>query len=389
MSDYTKQTNFATKDSLPSGNAAKVIKGTEIDTEFNSIQTSIATKQDKFGNVTSDGTTVTVTGNLKVSDSLSTGSTSSLKIPSDTTTNRPTSPVVGMIRYNSTLGRYEGYDGSKWVRVQVQTDGNKGMVTTYNTGLDITGTYTQAGTTIEVTSNNHGVSVGETVYMTFSSGTAINKDFTVASVVDANKFTVTASDTQTTSGNVRVTGYFKINDNTITPSMLNSAFLIKAWVNFDGTVADNIGGTYSRSGTTVTITTTVNHGLIVGHKIYLDFTSGAATDGSFEVVSVTSPTVFTITHTASGTTSGNVTLNRRKINAGGNVSNVAYIGTGQYIVNFAVSLPDSFYATAGITTDSNNFISESARSANWNSFIVRNHDGTAQNGASVSLMMMR
>lgn len=46
MSDYTKSTDFASKDSLPSGNAAKIVKGTEIDTEFNNIATAIATKAD-------------------------------------------------------------------------------------------------------------------------------------------------------------------------------------------------------------------------------------------------------------------------------------------------------------------------------------------------------
>tara|TARA_Y100001937_G_C6967194_1_gene261574 strand:+ start:321 stop:551 length:231 start_codon:yes stop_codon:yes gene_type:complete len=46
MSDYTKTTNFAAKDSLVSGNAAKVVKGTEIDAEFNNIATAVATKSD-------------------------------------------------------------------------------------------------------------------------------------------------------------------------------------------------------------------------------------------------------------------------------------------------------------------------------------------------------
>lgn len=45
--DYTKATNFASKDSLSSGNALKIVKGTEIDTEFNSIQTAVGTKADK------------------------------------------------------------------------------------------------------------------------------------------------------------------------------------------------------------------------------------------------------------------------------------------------------------------------------------------------------
>ena len=44
MSDYTKSTNFATKDSLSPGSALKIVRGTEIDTEFNNIATAVATK---------------------------------------------------------------------------------------------------------------------------------------------------------------------------------------------------------------------------------------------------------------------------------------------------------------------------------------------------------
>lgn len=46
MSDYTKLTNFAVKDGYTSGNPAKVIKGTELDDEFNAISTALATKYD-------------------------------------------------------------------------------------------------------------------------------------------------------------------------------------------------------------------------------------------------------------------------------------------------------------------------------------------------------
>ena len=46
MANYTKTTNFAAKDALASGNASKVVKGTEIDTEFTNIQTAMATKAD-------------------------------------------------------------------------------------------------------------------------------------------------------------------------------------------------------------------------------------------------------------------------------------------------------------------------------------------------------
>lgn len=42
--DYAKITNFATKDTLPSGNSGKIVKGTEIDDEFNAISSAIASK---------------------------------------------------------------------------------------------------------------------------------------------------------------------------------------------------------------------------------------------------------------------------------------------------------------------------------------------------------
>ena len=46
MSNYTKATNFATKDTLPSGNSGKIVKGTEIDNEFNAIASAISSKAD-------------------------------------------------------------------------------------------------------------------------------------------------------------------------------------------------------------------------------------------------------------------------------------------------------------------------------------------------------
>jgi len=49
MSNYTITTNFGAKDSLPSGNAGKVIKGSEFTTEFTNIQTAVATKADTAG----------------------------------------------------------------------------------------------------------------------------------------------------------------------------------------------------------------------------------------------------------------------------------------------------------------------------------------------------
>ena len=46
MSSYVKATNFATKDTLPTGDANKIVKGTEIDNEFNAIAGAISSKAD-------------------------------------------------------------------------------------------------------------------------------------------------------------------------------------------------------------------------------------------------------------------------------------------------------------------------------------------------------
>ena len=64
MADYVKSTNFATKDNLTSGNAAKIVKGTEIDTEFNNIATAIATKQDYDADLASFALKTAPTGDV-------------------------------------------------------------------------------------------------------------------------------------------------------------------------------------------------------------------------------------------------------------------------------------------------------------------------------------
>ena len=68
MSNYTKSTNFATKDALASGNALKIVKGTEIDTEFNNIATAVATKAD-LASPTFTGTPTLPTGTIATTQS--------------------------------------------------------------------------------------------------------------------------------------------------------------------------------------------------------------------------------------------------------------------------------------------------------------------------------
>jgi hypothetical protein len=55
MANYVKSTNFTSKDSLPTGDPLKVVKGTEIDVEFNNIATAVTSKADS-ANPTFSGT---------------------------------------------------------------------------------------------------------------------------------------------------------------------------------------------------------------------------------------------------------------------------------------------------------------------------------------------
>jgi hypothetical protein len=65
MSNYTKATDFAVKDSLSPGNPSKLVKGTEIDTEFNAIASAVNSKADKASPAltgTATAVNLTVTG---------------------------------------------------------------------------------------------------------------------------------------------------------------------------------------------------------------------------------------------------------------------------------------------------------------------------------------
>lgn len=68
MSDYTKATDFTAKDALATGNASKLIKGSEIDAELDAIATAISSKADA-GGATFSG--ITMSGTWTLSGTLS------------------------------------------------------------------------------------------------------------------------------------------------------------------------------------------------------------------------------------------------------------------------------------------------------------------------------
>lgn len=70
---------------------------------------------------------------------------------------------------------------------------------------------------------------------------------------------------------------------------------------------DQKSGTYARTSPSATITVTItNHGFVTGQRVFLDFTSGTARDGTYEITR-TGDNTFTCADVATTTTSGNVT----------------------------------------------------------------------------------
>jgi len=119
---------------------------------------------------------------------------------------------------------------------------------------------------------------------------------------------------------------------------------IDTWTDFDGATAFDVNAkllvattdsdpatsdsaTYTQSGTTITVTKS-GHGFSAGTFVDIDFTSGGATDGYFEVQSAPSSSTFTVTASSSATISTsncNIGAGFTKFNT---LANGTFIGRG-------------------------------------------------------------
>ena len=81
--------------------------------------------------------------------------------------------------------------------------------------VPLNGTYSQSGTTVTVTMTAHGMSVGQNVNLSITSGTGVSGNYPVATVIDANTFTYTAATSLTTSGNVTRNLYIRASGNVL------------------------------------------------------------------------------------------------------------------------------------------------------------------------------
>lgn len=150
-----------------------------------------------------------------------------------------------------------------------------------------------------------------------------------------------------------------------TPSGSAPVFGCRAWVNFNGQANSDLGGTYTRSGTTSVTVTATAHGLIAGSRVFLDFTVGTGTapfDGIYEVATVVDVNSFTVVSSTTTASTGTVLLKRKAIRGSGNISCVSAAQSspptspptsnqtpdnGYYIVNFSTAMPNANFATSG------------------------------------------
>ncbi len=126
---------------------------------------------------------------------------------------------------------------------------------------------------------------------------------------------------------------------------VDAQLIPRVLANFTGGTSST--GTYSRAGTTVTVTMTA-HGMATGQFVFLDFTTGTATDGYYQVT-VVDVNTYTVTDTVSGSTSGNVTRLVWARKSYG-VASIVRNGSGDFTITFTSAFADANYValvTAG------------------------------------------
>lgn len=127
-------------------------------TSANTVSAIVA--RDASGNFSAG--TLTLTG-LSYSGNIDSTSTGYLDLPVGTTAQRPGTPSSGMIRYNSSLSQFEGYNGTAWGQLGGGATGAGGDAVFLENGQTVTTSYT-------LTTGRNAVSAGP---ITINSGAIV------------------------------------------------------------------------------------------------------------------------------------------------------------------------------------------------------------------------
>jgi hypothetical protein len=182
MSSYTKSTDFASKDALLTGNPLKVVKGTEIDDEFNAIQTAVNSKADTNSPSLTGTPTSTTAATSTDTTQIATTAFVQQEINAIPAVDLSSLYPVGSIYMNASSGTNPGtlIGFGTWVafgagRVPVGIDSGD---TDFDTAEETGGAKTHTLTVDEMPAHTHSVPNSGSQNNSFDSGTTVGNDVT-------------------------------------------------------------------------------------------------------------------------------------------------------------------------------------------------------------------
>ena len=182
MSSYTKSTDFASKDALLTGNPLKVVKGTEIDDEFNAIQTAVNSKADTNSPALTGTPTATTAATSTNTTQIATTAFVQQEINAIPAVDLSTVYPVGSIYMNATNATNPAtlIGFGTWVafgagRVPVGIDSGD---TAFDTAEETGGSKTHTLTVDELPAHTHSVPNSGSQNNSFDSGTTVGNDVT-------------------------------------------------------------------------------------------------------------------------------------------------------------------------------------------------------------------